>query len=153
MATFLKKISTPFQLLLTANRCLGRSLALWALPPWPVVNVYTPTGKGGGGLWSCPSSTNGLLMRVCGGLNEDSPWRLLYLNTWSHVGRTVWEELGGVALLGENFEVSKDIPFSVSLMVVFRDRSPQLLLQHNACTPATMFLTVVVMDSLKLCLK
>lgn len=79
----------------------------------------------------------------------------MYLNTWSHVGRTVWEELGGVALLGENFEVSKDIPFSVSLylMVVFRDSSPQLLLQHRACTPATMFLTVVVMDSLKLCLK
>lgn len=43
----------------------------------------------------------GMLMRVCGGLNENGPQRFMSLNTWSHVGGTVWEELEGVALLEE----------------------------------------------------
>lgn len=33
----------------------------------------------------------------CGGLNEDGPQRVIYLNTWSPVGGTSWEGLGGVA--------------------------------------------------------
>ena len=36
----------------------------------------------------------------CGGLNENAPHRLRYLNTQSPVGDTVWDSLGGVALQG-----------------------------------------------------
>jgi hypothetical protein len=32
-------------------------------------------------------------------LNENGPQRFVSLNTWSHVGGTVWEELESVALL------------------------------------------------------
>lgn len=35
-----------------------------------------------------------------------------YLNAWSLVGRTVWEELVGVALLEAGFEISK--PHAIS---------------------------------------
>jgi hypothetical protein len=38
---------------------------------------------------------------VSGGLNGNGPYRLIYLNTWSLIGETVWEGKGGVALLGE----------------------------------------------------
>lgn len=31
--------------------------------------------------------------RGCGGMNENGSHRLLYLNTWSLIGRTVWEGL------------------------------------------------------------
>ena len=37
----------------------------------------------------------------CGGLNENGLHRLIYLNAWSAVGRTVWEGLEGVVLLEE----------------------------------------------------
>lgn len=37
----------------------------------------------------------------CGALNENAPHRLMCLNTWYPVSRTVWEGLGGVALLKE----------------------------------------------------
>lgn len=36
----------------------------------------------------------------CGGLNENAPHRLRYLNTQSPVGDTVWDSLRGVALQG-----------------------------------------------------
>jgi hypothetical protein len=36
-----------------------------------------------------------------GGLNENAPQRLIYLNTWSLVGVTIWEGLGDMALLIE----------------------------------------------------
>lgn len=44
-------------------------------------------------------------------LSENGPGRLIY--TWSPVGGTAWEGLGGMALeeemlLGHGFEVSKD---------------------------------------------
>lgn len=47
-------------------------------------------------------------------MGRGHPQKLIYLNTWLLVGGTVWEELGGVALLEEGvslevyFEVSKD---------------------------------------------
>lgn len=34
-----------------------------------------------------------------GGLNENAPHRLRFLNTQSPIGDTVWDSLGGVALL------------------------------------------------------
>lgn len=34
-----------------------------------------------------------------GGLNENSFYWLIYLSVWFPISRTVWEELGGVALL------------------------------------------------------
>lgn len=34
-----------------------------------------------------------------GSLNKNGPRRLIYLNTWSSVGETVWEGLGGMVLL------------------------------------------------------
>lgn len=34
----------------------------------------------------------------CGGLSETDPQALVCFNTWSPVGRTTWERLGGVAL-------------------------------------------------------
>ena len=39
-------------------------------------------------------------IKTCG-LDEKSSHRLIYLNTWSPVGGTVWEGLGNVALLEE----------------------------------------------------
>lgn len=36
------------------------------------------------------------IKRACGGLNETDPDRLMYLNSWSPVGRTAWEGVGGV---------------------------------------------------------
>jgi hypothetical protein len=38
---------------------------------------------------------------LCGALKETGLHRLIYLNACSAVGRTVWEGLGGVALLEE----------------------------------------------------
>ena len=36
-----------------------------------------------------------------GGLNENGPQRLKYLDIWSAVGRTVWKQLVCIALLEE----------------------------------------------------
>lgn len=36
-----------------------------------------------------------------GGLNENCPHVLIYLNAWSPVGGSIWERLGGVASLEE----------------------------------------------------
>ena len=36
----------------------------------------------------------------CGGLNENGPHGLIYLNAWPSVGRMIWKGSGGVALLG-----------------------------------------------------
>ena len=38
---------------------------------------------------------------LCGGSNEKWPPKLICLNTWASVSGTVWEGLGGVALLEE----------------------------------------------------
>jgi hypothetical protein len=59
-----------------------------------------------------------LIFTYCG-LNENGPDKLVYLNTWSPVGRTVWEELGGMSLLeecimGMLFPVSYSCPTAVS---------------------------------------
>ena len=42
-----------------------------------------------------------IIQYSCDGLNENGPHRLIYLNAWLRVGRTVWEGIGGVALLEE----------------------------------------------------
>lgn len=42
-----------------------------------------------------------VLHKVCGGLNENGIYRLRYLKARSLVYGTVWEVLGGVALLEE----------------------------------------------------
>jgi len=39
------------------------------------------------------------ILRACGGSNEKGPHRLICLKMFVPVGETVWEELGGVALL------------------------------------------------------
>ena len=38
-------------------------------------------------------------IRECGGLSENGPHRLMYLNIWFSIGGTAWEGLVGVALL------------------------------------------------------
>lgn len=38
---------------------------------------------------------------TCDGLNENGPCTFIYLSTWSSAGGTVWEELGGAALMKE----------------------------------------------------
>jgi hypothetical protein len=43
----------------------------------------------------------GPFIDFCDALNEKCPLRRKYLHVWSSVGGTVWEGLGGVALLEE----------------------------------------------------
>jgi hypothetical protein len=38
---------------------------------------------------------------MCGGLSEDASLKFICLNAWASVSGTVWEGLGGVALLEE----------------------------------------------------
>lgn len=48
------------------------------------------------------SEENGtVILHDGGGLNENGPNELMYLNTWYPVGGTVWEGLEGVFLLEE----------------------------------------------------
>lgn len=67
-----------------------------------------------------------------GGLSENSPHGLLYLNTCSPVGRAVWEGLGSMALLEEmrhrgqalRFQKPMPIPVSVFSLSGLSCRSP-----------------------------
>ena len=54
-------------------------------------------------------------MRVkwCGGLNENGLQRLRCLDIWSSVGKSCWEELGGMDLLEEVWSDSFGILFSL----------------------------------------
>ena len=67
----------------------------------------------------------GIDFNRCGGLNENSPHRLIYLNTWSPVGRTVLEGLESMALLEEvchwgwALRFQKPMPGPVSISVSF----------------------------------
>ena len=93
----------------------------------------------------------GVQVMGCDSLNDDAPHRLIGLNTWSIVGRTVWGRIRGHDLrgcglirsgtsLGAGFEVSKDsehslppslslsLSFPLSLMVVDQDMNSQLFL-------------------------
>ena len=71
----------------------------------------------------------------CGGFNENDPCSSVCLNIWSLVSRTVWEGLGGMALLETvcpcgwalKFQETHNISsFSLSLMVMDQDVSSQL---------------------------
>ena len=61
-------------------------------------------------LSKCPQIWRKVLRR-CGGLNENCPQRLMYLNTWSPVGGNIWEGLGGVVLLEEVCHWGWDLRF------------------------------------------
>lgn len=41
------------------------------------------------------------LEAVCGGLNNNAPHRLTYMNTWYPVSKAIWHGLGSVTLLEE----------------------------------------------------
>ena len=80
----------------------------------------------------------------CGGLNENGPCGLISLNAWSPVNGTVWEGLGGTALLkgwatgegGAALRSQKPMPGPVShsLPATYGSSvSSQLLLQCHAC--------------------
>ena len=70
------------------------------------------------------------------------------LNTWSSVGETVWEELGGVSM-GTGYAVSEDLPVSFSVLwLCLKMRAlsycsstmPTCLLP--ACLPACIYLSI-----------
>ena len=50
--------------------------------------------------------------RWSGGFNGDSPHWLIYLNTWSSDGGTVWEGLGDMVFIGANEPPSVSFDFS-----------------------------------------
>jgi hypothetical protein len=76
------------------------------------------------------------------------------------VGATLWQGLGGVALLEEEYhwqwalKFQKALPHSqlvFSLLFLYKDLSSQLLLQLRACLPAAMFPAMMVMLTLWNC--
>lgn len=80
----------------------------------------------------------------CSGLNENGPKRLICLNAWSTVGRTVWEGFGDVAVLeeilhwGQGWRFQKPMLTSISplllyLTLVDQDVSSQLFYVY--CSP------------------
>lgn len=82
------------------------------------------------------------LFRGCG-LNENGPCRVIYLNTLSPFGETVWEEVRKCDLVGRGmsletgFGISKRRrAISSQLMLVDEGLSAQQLLQHHVCLPA-----------------
>ena len=68
-----------------------------------------------------------------------APHRLVYLNAWFPAGRTVWEGLGGVALLKEVCHwacVGFEVPVSFSPPPIYGPSvGCQLLLQCHGCLP------------------
>lgn len=109
------------------------------------------------GLISC-GSCSCTLLNNCASWNENGPRRLKYLNAWSLVAGTVWEGLGGVAMLEEvwqwrlslrvqRLKLFPSSSLSVSWLLS-QQRSSQLLLQHHACwlLAAAMLPTMMVME-------
>jgi hypothetical protein len=75
-------------------------------------------------------------------VGQNGSHRLMCLSTWFPVGGTIWEGLGGLALLKEgcHWEQALSVVCLLSLPsstfpVVFQDVSSQLLLQHEASLP------------------
>lgn len=107
-------------------------------PTFPEVEIVEPLETREG--WNFLRGEDGFLQilhRTCGGLNENEPNRLLYLNIWSPVSRTVWERLGNGALLNDvchygqalEFQNSCAIPsVSLSLLLADWDANSQLFL-------------------------
>lgn len=80
---------------------------------------------------------------ICGSLNENALHRLTCFDTWSSFDRTVWEALGGVALLelchwglALRLQSPHQLSLSPTHLHLDQDISSQLLLQHPACLPA-----------------
>jgi hypothetical protein len=101
--------------------------------------------------WMKPRSSQ----QTChSGLKKNAPYRLMYLNTWSPVSATVWEGLGGVALLeevchyGVVFEVSKahTVPTGSSLTLLWI-RCKLSTSATALCLPAAVLPTMMVMDT------
>ena len=63
-----------------------------------------------------------VIVRFCGSLNDNFFHKLICLDTWSSVGRTVWEGLGGVVLLKKLCHWRWALRFQNSLP--FRAHSP-----------------------------
>lgn len=82
----------------------------------------------------------------CGGLNENSPHRLKYLNTLLSVGVSVGEELGvAFVLLEMAFEISEVrecLSFSLFLCLMHVDQDQSLCV----CLPPAMLPTMMLMD-------
>lgn len=64
------------------------------------------------------------LEQNCGSLGENGPHRIIYLNICSQICPTIWEGLGGMALL----EVACHVGFEVSKDSSQRDMNSQLFL-------------------------
>lgn len=85
--------------------------------------------------------------RVCCGIimKKNDPHRFICLNAWSLVRGTVWEELGGRALLeeGKDFEIQKPTPSPVSSPTCRQKFSATALVP---CLPAlyTVIYTVTI---------
>lgn len=82
----------------------------------------------------------------CRALNEHGPHRLRYLIIWSPVGGTLWEGLGGTALLevchsGWAMTFQKPMQFPVSSFWVM------VLLQSQICLSAAMLSAMMIIDS------
>lgn len=92
---------------------------------------------------------------TCGDFSDNGSSRLLYLNSWSAVGGTTWDELGDMALLegvcrwGQILMCPKHMPFPFSFL------SESLLSQQVKfsataavpCLPATTLPSMMVMDA------
>lgn len=99
---------------------------------------------------SDPTTTLLIYSPWCGNLDENSPYRLIYLNAWSLAGRTIWGGLGGVALLEEVYTGGRlwcfqsschsQLAFSAWCKLSVTASAP-------ACLTAAMLPTIIVMDS------
>lgn len=80
-----------------------------------------------------------------GTLSENYLYRLLYLNVFSSDGRIIWEDLEAMALLEKmGFKMSKALVSVVFLCLLLVDKNitSQLLLQHHICLPTVVILAV-----------
>lgn len=89
----------------------------------------------------------------CHHLNKNDPHVFLCMNTWSPVGMSSGEGLGGLALLEElchklwvlEFKYSKLFPVrSLFLLLMKQDLSSQPLLQHHAYLPPAAMLPIMM---------
>lgn len=101
--------------------------------------------------------------RFCGGLNKNSPYMIISLNTWSplvkqFVPSPVWEM--HVALFAEVCSWRQTMRFQKALLVpsVFFllpvcgwGYELQLLLQNHACLLGTMLQDIMIVDPRELC--
>ena len=72
---------------------------------------------------------------MCGGLNENAPHRLICLNTWSLIGGTICERLGGVSLLEQvcHWEEALRLQKTCPLSLVNGEVRAELFLLPSTC--------------------